>query len=178
VKAWQAVTESYYKALSRNSGVKLNWKKVQLKLADLTRLPFETNQFEAILCNHYLHHAPNVPGLLAEANRVLKPNGVLLANIRPYPALTGAFLPPDAEPAWVHLRSGEMIAPPNTNLNQWREAQYQACLTQYFEIDHWFTEQDEVAQTRLTPEIKTELSDYDETELTRQEIVVVARKRG
>lgn len=177
VKAWQAATDDYYQTLSRVSGIKVDWKKVNIGLVDLTRLPQTDRSFEGVLCNQYLQHAPDVAGVLAEAARVLKPNGLFVADIRPYPALTGAFLPPDIDPAWAHLRADDVGVPPNTILNQWWEADYRAALEKQFTIEQWLTEQDEFAQTRLTPEIQAELAAYEADELTRQQVIIVARKK-
>ena len=178
VKAWEQATENYYQALSRETGVTLNWKKVELKLADVTRLDLPANQFEAVICSQYLPHAPNVMGLLAEAARLLKPNGLFLADIHPYASLTGDFLPPNSQSPWLHLRSQEMIAPPNVILNQWREAQYRQAIEQHFQIEQWLTENDTIAESYLTPEIQHELANYSPAELTRRQIMVVARKKG
>jgi SAM-dependent methyltransferase len=42
-----------------------------------TRLPHGDNFFDRIVAIHVLEHLPNLPGALAEAHRVLKPNGIL-----------------------------------------------------------------------------------------------------
>lgn len=177
IKGWKTATDSYYQALQQASGVQLNWRKVAIELADLTRLKQPSNQFEAVMCSQYLHHAPDVEGLISEAARLLKSGGTFMADIRPYPALTGAFLPPDAEPSWAHLRQAGFSTPPNIILNQWRETHYRACLEKHFTIEQWLTEQDDLAQSRLTPDIQAELADYSEAELTRRNIIVVCRKR-
>jgi SAM-dependent methyltransferase len=171
-KAWQAATAPYYDALARQAGLKLKWTKARLELADLTRLKFVDSSFGLVICTGYLHLAPDINSLLAEAVRALQPGGLLLADFRPYPALTGAFQPPETTSPWAHLRSHHhhLTVP----LNQWREAQYRATFENHFTITHWLTEQDEPAQAHLTPELRAELADYSEDELTRKEIVVLA----
>ncbi|HEX9926768.1 MAG TPA: methyltransferase domain-containing protein [Anaerolineae bacterium] len=171
-KAWQAATAPYYEALARQAGLKLKWTKARLELADLTRLKFVDSSFGLVICTGYLHLAPDINSLLAEAVRALQPGGLLLADFRPYPALTGAFQPPETTSPWAHLRSHHhhLTVP----LNQWREAQYRATFENHFTITHWLTEQDEPAQAHLTPELRAELADYSEDELTRKEIVVLA----
>ncbi len=173
-KAWQEATGPYYQALSRESGLKLKWNRVKIELADLTRLQFADSSFDIVICLNYLQHAPDVAGLLAEAARVLAPNGILLADFRPYPALSGAFQIDGSLPPWDHLRDkrGEHAVA----LNQWREARYRTAFEQYLAIDQWLAEQEEQAQARLTPDIQAELADYSPEELTRQQITVLARK--
>ncbi len=176
VKAWEETTADYYAALRQASGLTLSWKRVKIELADMTRLKQAAGTVDVVLCSQYLHHAPDVTGLLAEVARVLKPNGVILADIRPYPALTGAFLPPEADPAWAHLRRPDFTTPPRLILNQWREAQYRTALAQFFTVEQWLTTPDELAQRRLTPDIQAELADFSAEELTRLRVLVVGRK--
>ena len=121
-------------------------------------------------------HAPDVAGLLAEAARVLQPGGLLLVDILPYPALTGAFQTVGDQPPWDHLR--QTFSDPSLPLNQWREDQYRAAFEKYFTVEQWLTAQDEQAKTLLTPEIQAELAEYSPEELTRQEIVILARKKN
>jgi ubiquinone/menaquinone biosynthesis C-methylase UbiE len=161
--------------LGQLAGLKLKWPKVTIKLADLTRLQFTDDSFDVVLCLNYLQHAPDVDSLLAETARVLKPAGLLLADIRPYPALTGAFQAPDSASPWSHVR--QSFYDPSLALNQWRERQYQATFEKYFTVEQWRTEQDEEAIALITPETQAELADYSKEELTRKEIVVLAKKR-
>jgi SAM-dependent methyltransferase len=174
-KAWQSATAAYYQALAQQARLKLTWKRVKIELADLTRLQFPDNSFQVVLCNNYLQHAPDVDSLLAEAARVLQSDGLLLADIRPYPALTGAFQTLESTPAWDHLRHN--FYDPSLPLNQWRESQYRATFETYFSIEQWLTEQDEEAVTQLTPEIRAEFANFSAEELTRQEVIVLARKK-
>ena len=70
--------------------------------ADGTRLPFETNSFDYIHCDQVLEHVPDTGGLVAEAARVLKPDGLMyvdfpnrLALRQPHEPIPGyySFLP-------------------------------------------------------------------------------------
>lgn len=49
---------------------------VQFALADATRLPFETNSVDFVHCDQVLEHVPATGELVAEAARVLKPDGL------------------------------------------------------------------------------------------------------
>ena len=175
VSAWKEATDTYYQMLAQQTGIKLKWGQVNIELADLTRLQWPDNNFDIVLCINHLQHAPDVDGLLAEVSRVLKPGGLLLADIVPFASLNGAFTPDTASP-WDHLRV-EMAPKASVILNQWREVQYRTALEKYFIIDQWLTEQDERAAAQLTPEIKIEFNDFETAELTRKQIVVLAKKR-
>ena len=43
--------------------------------ADITQLPFESDQYDVILCNHVLEHIPDDHKAMQELYRVLKPGG-------------------------------------------------------------------------------------------------------
>lgn len=179
VTAWEEATQPYYQALAQHSGLKLKWNGLKIELADLTRLPFPAKSFDAVLCLNHLQHAPDVTTLLAEARRILKLGGLLVADLIPYPALDGAFSGNGALP-WSHLRrSANQDQPPaSVILNQWRESQYQVAFEQFFRIEIWELEQHPQAQAHLTPELRAELAGYTDAELTRRQIIIAARKAG
>ncbi|MBE7554853.1 MAG: methyltransferase domain-containing protein [Anaerolineales bacterium] len=166
IKAWEAATAPYYQALAQYSGLKLRWNGLKIELADLTRLPFPESSFDGIVCLNHLQHAPDVESLLAEAARVLKPGGVLVADIIPYPALNGAFSPDGTQPYAA------------VTLNQWRESQYRDAFEKRFRVEVWEPEQAPQALANLTPGMQAELTGYMETELAPRRIMVTARKTG
>ncbi|MFM9825818.1 class I SAM-dependent methyltransferase [Flavobacterium sp.] len=49
--------------------------------ADICNLPFEDNQYDAILCNHVLEHIPDDTKAMQELYRVLKPGGMAILQI-------------------------------------------------------------------------------------------------
>ena len=53
---------------------------------DVTRIPFEDDWFEMIICNHVLEHVPDDAKALAELFRVLKPGGCAVLQT-PYSSL-------------------------------------------------------------------------------------------
>lgn len=46
---------------------------------DAQQLPFPDQTFDVVLANHMLYHVPNIAQALSEINRVLKPDGCLVA---------------------------------------------------------------------------------------------------
>jgi SAM-dependent methyltransferase len=168
---WQEATAAYYQALGQQAGLRLDWGNVSLKLADITRLPDGDGSFAAVICAN-LHLVPDVRDLLAEAARVLKPAGLLVANIRPYAGLSGGPSP------WAHLLAPETVTPaPGVTPNKWRAAQFQAAMEPYFTLTQWQVEIDPQAAARLTPELRAALADYSEAELTCGQILVVAHRK-
>jgi len=49
--------------------------KVKLRKVDITKIPFEDNSFDVVLCNHVLEHVPNDIQAMAEMYRVMKKGG-------------------------------------------------------------------------------------------------------
>lgn len=49
--------------------------------ADICNLPFESNCYDIILCNHVLEHIPNDAKAMKELYRVLKPGGMAVLQI-------------------------------------------------------------------------------------------------
>ena len=49
--------------------------------ADICNLPFESDRFDIILCNHVLEHIPDDTKAMSELYRVLKPKGMAILQI-------------------------------------------------------------------------------------------------
>ncbi|MDH7445074.1 class I SAM-dependent methyltransferase [Aquimarina sp. 2201CG14-23] len=49
--------------------------------ADICNLPFETNKYDVIFCNHVLEHIPDDTKAMQEILRVLKPGGMAILQI-------------------------------------------------------------------------------------------------
>lgn len=48
-------------------------------IADAVQIPFASASFDLVMANHVLHHIEDVPTVLSEMRRVLKPDGILMA---------------------------------------------------------------------------------------------------
>jgi ubiquinone/menaquinone biosynthesis C-methylase UbiE len=59
---------------------------VELRAADVHRLPFANASFELVTCRRAAHHFSDIHGALAEIARVLKPAGRLMIDDRASPA--------------------------------------------------------------------------------------------
>lgn len=52
--------------------------------ADATRLPFDDNSIDKIICSEVLEHIPNYQAVISEIQRVLKPQGILAISVPRY----------------------------------------------------------------------------------------------
>lgn len=63
----------------------------QVRLGTVHELPFEKGAFDAVICLDVLYHADvNEHDALAEMSRVLRPGGVLVANVPAFECLRGS----------------------------------------------------------------------------------------
>ena len=90
---------------------------LSLAHGDLTRLPYDTNFFDGMMCNQVLHHLdqetasrrfPRIRKMLAEACRVLHPGGVIILNTCAREQLFEAFWWADLIPEAVGRMAARM----------------------------------------------------------------------
>lgn len=55
--------------------------RISLQAASLYQLPFTTGAFDVILCSHVIEHVPDLPLVLSELRRVLRPGGLLIVGV-------------------------------------------------------------------------------------------------
>ncbi|MFZ9031428.1 MAG: class I SAM-dependent methyltransferase [Robiginitalea sp.] len=74
-----APEQAFYKRFRRLANLEYTTTDLNSPLADvradICNLPFESNQFDVILCNHVLEHIPQDRKALSELYRVMKPGG-------------------------------------------------------------------------------------------------------
>lgn len=154
-----------------------------LVCADAARLPVPDHAFDLVTSIAAFEHFLDVPGVIAELGRVVRPGGVVFAIIHPFTALSGGHnvqliglpivaLPEGVEP-WDHLRARRL--PLTVPLNEWRIRDYLAEFRRRFEVvEHgcWMPEGEGI----LTPEIEEELAGYSREELLWGTYYVAARR--
>jgi ubiquinone/menaquinone biosynthesis C-methylase UbiE len=154
-----------------------------LVCGDVGVLPFPDQSFDLAVSAAAFEHFLDVPSVVAELYRVLRPGGMVWVSIHLFTSPTGGHnlsftefplrhMPKGVDP-WDHLRRRRL--PFSVPLNEWRAEQYQEAFGRHFEIvSHycWSHEGEEL----LTPEIEAELSAYSHTELTCAAYAIVARK--
>lgn len=146
-------------------------------------LPFADNCFDLVTSVAAFEHFLDVPSVVAELHRVLRPGGVVWACVHLFTAPSGGHnlsfaqlplrtLPPGVEP-WDHLRQRRL--PFHVPLNEWRIHQYVAEFERHFELLKNYCALRE-GEHLLTPAIEAELARYTRDELTCWAYVLVARK--
>lgn len=75
--------------------------------ADIARLPFADGTFDLVLSRDGMEHFRNVPAVLAEAQRVLRPGGLFASEFAPYPTAWGHHLGAYVRVPWAHLLFGQ-----------------------------------------------------------------------
>lgn len=152
--------------------------------ANVRAMPFASEQFHLAISNAAFEHFLDVPAVLAELHRVLRPGGMIWIGIHPFTSPSGGHnisftqyplrtLPPGVEP-WDHLRKQQR--PFTVPLNRWRNDQYLAACAERFEVLSTYCGTCEGEQW-LTPDLASELSVYSRDELTCAQLVIIARKR-
>ncbi|MFQ3661413.1 MAG: methyltransferase domain-containing protein [Chloroflexaceae bacterium] len=154
-----------------------------LVCGDVGRLPFADASFDLMVSCAAFEHFLDVPAVLAETRRVLRPGGLLWVGIHLFTSPSGGHnvsftqyplrsLPPRVEP-WDHLRRRQL--PFTVPLNRWRKHQYLEAFAREFEVLHHYCGTREGEQW-LTPELEAELSIYTRDELTCAHLIILARK--
>ncbi len=164
-------------------GVPLRDPVPRLICGDVARLPFAAESFDLITSVAAFEHFLDVPAVVSEVARVLKPGGLIYARIHLFACPSGGHnvkiteIPlrrlPAGVDAWDHLRRRRL--PIDVPLNEWRKEQYLVEFRKRFEILKDYCAMREGEQL-LTPEIESELAPYNRDELTCGAYVIVARK--
>ncbi|MBP1467305.1 class I SAM-dependent methyltransferase [Candidatus Chloroploca sp. M-50] len=155
-----------------------------LVCGDVGRLPFPDAAFDLVVSAAAFEHFLDVPAVVADLHRVLRPGGLAWIAVHLFSCITGGHnltftypvnaLPVGVEP-WDHLRS--RCQPFTVPLNEWRKDQYVAEFAHHLELIKIYCRTREGEQW-LTPALEAELSAYTRDELTCGQLVIVARKTG
>ena len=164
-------------------GVPFKERTKTLVCGDVACLPFAAESFDLVTSVAAFEHFLQVPAVLAELLRVLKPGGLVYARIHPFACPSGGHnvriteIPlrrlPKGVDAWDHLRKRRV--PIDVPLNEWRQEQYREAFARHFEILKHYCAMRE-GEHLLTRDIETELSAYSRDELTCGAYVIVGRK--
>jgi SAM-dependent methyltransferase len=150
---------------------------------DVNALPFQDGAFDLVTSIAALEHFDEVPTVIAELHRVVRPGGLLWICIHLFTSPSGGHnltlteVPlrsvPQGVDAWDHLRKRKL--PFSVPLNEWRKDQYLKEIGRHFEVlEHYcYTREGEHL---LTPEIESELVGYSRDELTCCAYVILGRK--
>jgi ubiquinone/menaquinone biosynthesis C-methylase UbiE len=95
-------------------------------------LPFDDHSFDFVVSTCVFEHVADVPGVVRELARVIKPSGLIYLTFHLFPSLSGGHnlewhIADDEQrtrqvPPWDHLR--QCLFPPNTFLNRLKLEDY------------------------------------------------------
>ena len=78
--SWRITLSDFSPGMLQEARQRLGEERFAYQVIDAQAIPFEDKSVDAIIANHMLYHVPNLPGALAEIQRVLKPGGRLYAT--------------------------------------------------------------------------------------------------
>ena len=150
---------------------------------DVSALPFKKHRFDVVTSVAAFEHFLNVPLVLKEVHRIVRPGGLVWVLVHLFSSASGGHnvsltqvplrkVPRGVDP-WDHLRNRRLSF--HVPLNQWRKDQYLSEFKNHFELLKHYCALRE-GEHLLTPQIESELSNYTRDELTCGAYVIVARK--
>ena len=154
-----------------------------LVCGDVGTLPFSDNTFDLVTSVAAFEHFLDVPSVVTELARVLRPGGLAWVGIHLFTSPSGGHnvklteiplrrIPAGVDP-WDHLRKRRL--PFHVPLNEWRKDQYLETFAGCFEIvKHECATRE--GEELLTSPLEAELSTYSRDELTCHSYVILARK--
>lgn len=154
-----------------------------LACGDVGSLPFPDESFDLVTSIAAFEHFLDVPGVVAEIRRVLRPNGLAWVCVHLFTSPSGGHnvtfteIPmrhvPSGVEVWDHLRRRRLAW--KVPLNEWRKHQYLEAFGSRLTIlkEYCYLREGEEL---LTPQIEADLAGYSRDELTCQSYVIVARK--
>jgi len=150
---------------------------------DVGALPFPDGVFDLVTSVAAMEHFYEVPTVIAELHRVVRPGGLVWICIHLFTSPSGGHnlslaefslhSVPNGVDAWDHLRQRKL--PFSVPLNEWRRDQYIQEIGRHFEIlgHYCYTREGEHLLTR---EIERELAGYSRDELTCAADVILGRR--
>jgi SAM-dependent methyltransferase len=155
-----------------------------LVCGNVTALPFREASFDLVTSVAAFEHFLDVPRVIDELHRVVRPGGVVWACIHLFSSPSGGHnvtltevplrtLPPGID-AWDHLRRRRL--PFHVPLNEWRRDQFLAEFERRFDVVNRYCAIRE-GEAWLDATIRVELGAFTDDELTCAAYVIVAKKR-
>jgi len=115
---------------------------LDVQVIDGKTLPFDDRSFDFVVSSCVFEHVADVPSVVRELARVIKPSGVIYLAFHLFPSLSGGHniewhIADDEQrtrqvPPWDHLRQG--LFPPNTFLNRLKLKDYRRIFASTFTI--------------------------------------------
>jgi len=176
---------SYYRSVQRILGARLRWDALDVHTMDARKLEFAEDTFSFVFSAAVFEHIADVPRATAELARVMRPGGYAYILTHLFPSLSGGhaldWADPDEAPRmntrvppWDHLR--QRLYPAHVYLNECRAEDYMSAFQSHFTVarEEYVTE----GLNLLTPQLRSELCDWTQDDLTRRFLVVLLKKPG
>lgn len=174
---------AFYGPLGRAAGVSVKLRGVRLVRMDAGRLGFGDASFDYVFSSACFEHLSDVPGVVREIRRVLRPSGVAEVEIHLFASMTGGHdpelfdhrPPPPGFPLWRHLLDPAWRPP--VYLNRWHEWQFRDALAAEFRIEDVRLTSDH-GRDYLTPQLLERLEPtFTHEELVRESVLFILRPR-
>ncbi len=162
----------YFKELSRLSE-KSRKSQFIIKHMNAEDLKFKENSFDFVLSILSFEHFKNVEMCVKEVKRVLKKGGKFYITVDIYTKLHGGHEINPKRP-WNHLLNKNFK--PNVYLNKLRMEEYETIFSKHFKKIRFICKEDPEVKRYLTPELKDQLSNYSEIELTMYPLIIMGEK--
>ncbi len=169
---------AYYQALEEASASSLTSKGVTFEQMSAENMSFVDETFDIVVSVATFEHLANVPRAVSELSRVMKKGAIAYIDINLFASPSGGhhFDWPNTSqvPPWDHLRQRRL--PFTVYLNEMREHEYLEVFRRELNVLEVIDIDKGEGREFLTPEIRAELSDYPEEELTKYGIAIIAEK--
>lgn len=173
----------YYRRVRQILGTKLRWDALDVRTMDARHMEFDDDTFSFVFSAAVFEHISDIESATAELHRVMRPGGYAYILTHLFPSLSGGHAldwagPDEASrvatsvPPWDHLR--KQLYPAHVYLNKLRGEDYLKVFGDLFLVvqQEYITEGFDL----LTPELRSELSDWNKEDLTRRFLIVLLRK--
>lgn len=172
---------AFDRGLERLSGLSFRGAVPTLHRGGAEHLPLDDQSADVCISDNVFEHLADVPAVVSEIRRVLRPGGVACIVIHPFAAYSGGHnldlvrVAGEACPVapWDHLRQNRNAA--GVYLNRLREHEYRAIFEGALETLEWERLGPE-GEEHLTDEILAELHGYTRDELLTGKLVYVGRR--
>ncbi len=169
---------SYYQALKQVSAFPLTTEGITFGQMSAEDMSFPDETFDIVVSVATFEHIADMPRAVSELSRVMKRGAIAYIDINLFTSPSGGHhfnWPNTAKvPSWDHLRQRRL--PFTVYLNEMREHEYLEMFGGKLKIIEVTDIEKGQGRELLTPEIRAELSDYSEEELTKYGIAIIGQK--
>lgn len=169
---------AYYQALEEASGLPLTTERITFEQIGAENMGFPDETFDIVVSVATFEHLAKVPQAVSELSRIMKAGAIAYIDINLFASPSGGhhfnWLNTAKVPPWDHLRQRKL--PFTVYLNEMREHEYLEVFRRELKILEVIDIDKGEGSELLTPEIRAELRDYAEEELTKYGIAIIAQK--